>query len=229
MRRLLLLAGMTAVSLLLGTQSALAVANNPCTPAETLRGKTTVCHVPPGNPANAMTICVGGTAPAAHLANHPGDHLGPCANPCPNGCDDGNACTTDTCGATGCVHSEPAQGCCNTAADCPDDGDVCTTATCTANVCGTAPVSGCCNLDTDCADDGNSCTDETCNAQHTCDHPDNGTCCCQQFEGPPTGTADADHCYQGCVACTGQCIPQSICPTVPVGDPSTCPGLPGRS
>ena len=45
-----------------------------CDPADT--SKTTVCHVPPGNPANAHTICVGNAAVPAHLAH--GDFLGTC-------------------------------------------------------------------------------------------------------------------------------------------------------
>ena len=48
-------------------------------------GKTTICHIPPGNHANAHTITVGNPAVAAHLAH--GDKLGACkdvavANPC---------------------------------------------------------------------------------------------------------------------------------------------------
>ncbi|HSS37253.1 MAG TPA: hypothetical protein VLT58_00645 [Polyangia bacterium] len=54
-----------------------------CTPAEE-RHKTTICHIPPGNPANAHTLCVGNAAVPAHLQNH-GDYLGPCKveQPCP--------------------------------------------------------------------------------------------------------------------------------------------------
>ena len=46
--------------------------------------KTTICHIPPGNPANAHTICVGNAAVPAHLQNH-GDSIGPCKveMPCP--------------------------------------------------------------------------------------------------------------------------------------------------
>ncbi len=46
--------------------------------------KTTICHIPPGNPANAHTLCIGNAAVPAHLDNH-GDHLGVCDNeqPCP--------------------------------------------------------------------------------------------------------------------------------------------------
>lgn len=54
-----------------------------CTPQEETH-KTTICHIPPGNPANAHTLCVGNQAVPAHLQNH-GDYLGPCKveQPCP--------------------------------------------------------------------------------------------------------------------------------------------------
>ncbi len=45
-----------------------------CDPADAK--KTTVCHIPPGNPANEHTICVGNAAVPAHLAH--GDQLGSC-------------------------------------------------------------------------------------------------------------------------------------------------------
>jgi hypothetical protein len=53
-----------------------------CDPQNTK--KTTICHIPPGNPANAHTLCVGNAAVAAHLRNH-GDSLGQCVveAPCP--------------------------------------------------------------------------------------------------------------------------------------------------
>jgi hypothetical protein len=53
-----------------------------CDPSD--HKKTTICHIPPGNPANAHTICVGNAAVPAHLHNH-GDYLGACVHetPCP--------------------------------------------------------------------------------------------------------------------------------------------------
>jgi hypothetical protein len=48
-----------------------------CDPSETK--KVTICHIPPGNPANAHTLCVGSPALDAHLAH--GDAQGPCACP----------------------------------------------------------------------------------------------------------------------------------------------------
>ncbi|MCW5807661.1 MAG: hypothetical protein KIT31_35225 [Deltaproteobacteria bacterium] len=66
--------------------------------------KVLVCHIPPGNPANAHEICVGAPAVAAHQAQH-GDATGPCPGgdeppppppggddeppPCDTGCDGG--------------------------------------------------------------------------------------------------------------------------------------------
>src|SRR5215208_5527325 len=42
--------------------------------------KVTICHVPPGNPANAHTIRVGPKAAERHLSQHPGDTEGRCGN-----------------------------------------------------------------------------------------------------------------------------------------------------
>jgi type II secretory pathway pseudopilin PulG len=39
-------------------------------------GKVTICHLPPGNPGNPLTLSVSPNAIKAHLAH--GDHLGPC-------------------------------------------------------------------------------------------------------------------------------------------------------
>jgi hypothetical protein len=41
----------------------------------------TICHIPPGNPANAHSITVGAPAVPAHRAH--GDPLGPCPTPTP--------------------------------------------------------------------------------------------------------------------------------------------------
>jgi hypothetical protein len=54
-----------------------------CDPADTK--KTTVCHIPPGNPGNAHTICVGNSAVPAHLDH--GDFVGTCS--CTDGPDAG--------------------------------------------------------------------------------------------------------------------------------------------
>jgi hypothetical protein len=46
-------------------------------PAQSGQEKVTICHFPPGNPANARTIVVGAPAVPAHIALH-GDTLGAC-------------------------------------------------------------------------------------------------------------------------------------------------------
>lgn len=86
-------------------------------------GKVTICHLPPGNPANVQIISVGQPAVAAHVANH-GD--GVCAADADTCCLDGNnhaACVNllndpDNCGACGnscnggnCVNGSCDGGC----------------------------------------------------------------------------------------------------------------------
>ena len=51
-------------------------------------GKVTICHIPPGNPANAHEITVGEPALHAHIRQH-GDRVGHCC------VEAGAACTTD--------------------------------------------------------------------------------------------------------------------------------------
>ena len=47
------------------------------------KAKATICHIPPGNPANAQTISVNENAVPAHLAH--GDHTGACSPTDPGG------------------------------------------------------------------------------------------------------------------------------------------------
>src|SRR5688572_30324522 len=61
-----------------------------CDPADT--HKTTICHIPPGNPGNAHTICVGNTAVPAHLDH--GDFVGTCVCEVDAGVPDGDAGST---------------------------------------------------------------------------------------------------------------------------------------
>jgi hypothetical protein len=77
-------------------------------------GKVDVCHIPPGNPANAHTINVSVNAVPAHLAH--GDNLGACG--ATERCADiGGSCTeADQCfnGYTpGSFDCSPSQVCCN--------------------------------------------------------------------------------------------------------------------
>ncbi|HYV65184.1 MAG TPA: hypothetical protein VE964_03010, partial [Myxococcales bacterium] len=45
--------------------------------AKSSDGKVTICHIPPGNPANAHEITVGEPALDAHIRQH-GDRVGHC-------------------------------------------------------------------------------------------------------------------------------------------------------
>ena len=73
---------------------------NACDPQDVK--KTTICHIPPGNPANAHTICVGNPAVSHHIKNH-GDYVGPCQNetPCPPPSGTGGSTGSGTGGVTG--------------------------------------------------------------------------------------------------------------------------------
>ena len=65
--------------------------------------KVLLCHVPPGNPENAHTICISPNAVAAHIEHHEGDHCGPCAGgqtqqlllPCPWDLDSNGSVATE--------------------------------------------------------------------------------------------------------------------------------------
>lgn len=72
------------------------------------QNKTTLCHIPPGNPANAHTISVGNSAVKAHLAH--GDSLDACGGMSCIGEDDG-PCTSnrECCSGLAC----DADGLCN--------------------------------------------------------------------------------------------------------------------
>jgi hypothetical protein len=44
-------------------------------PASWGEGKVTICHFPPGNPANVQIITIGESALSHHIGNHPGDGI----------------------------------------------------------------------------------------------------------------------------------------------------------
>ena len=85
--------------------------------------KLTVCHVPPGNPANFHDITISENALQAHL-NH-GDFVGSCLENCAALCDDGDACTQDYVSENGecvCLDQHPPVDC--------DDSNPCTADSC---------------------------------------------------------------------------------------------------
>ena len=107
--------------------------------------KVTICHIPPGNPANFHTITISENALQAHLAH--GDLPGACHAHCDSLCSDGNACTIDSCDASGqCVSTHPPVNC--------DDYSLCTVDSCN-------PAIGCANVKKICRD-AEDCTVDTC-------------------------------------------------------------------
>ncbi len=188
--------------------------------------KVEICHIPPGNPANAHTIRVSGNAIKAHLKH--GDTVGPCEAACPDGCDDGNACTIDRCDAGACSHApvscndgeqctldscNPETGGCEyvpqAGEPCSGQGDsACTldTGFCSAGgECFLTGVPDCCESDSECADEDlctlEACVDNVCvpNGQVDCTP---GSACLQSGCDPSTGD---------CVDVPIECEPPGPC------------------
>lgn len=82
--------------------------------------RVTLCHRPPGSPANAQVLTVGAAAVAAHLKH--GDTLGPCGAVCrENGvaCASDGDCCSDICRAGTCTPPCTADGGrCGNSAEC---------------------------------------------------------------------------------------------------------------
>ncbi len=145
--------------------------------------KVTICHIPPGNPANWHTITVGARAVPAHLANH-GDLIDSCSANCDALCDDGNPCTQDVefadeaTGECVCMETPPPVDC--------DDGSLCTADSCDPD------AGGCINTMIDCGD-GNDCTVDVCN-------PATGSC-----ENPTVDCGDGEVCDPDLGSCVDPC------------------------
>lgn len=121
-------------------------------------------------------------------------------------CSDGNACTTDTCQAGACVHT-------NNTATC-DDGSACTVGdVCGGGTCHAGPAPNC--------NDGNLCTTDSCNPASGCVHApnvdpcDDGTLCTTSdvcangaCAGTPVACDDGDACNgtEVCDPQTGACV-----------------------
>jgi hypothetical protein len=211
--------------------------------------KVVLCHVPPGNPANARTLSVGEAAIGAHLAH--GDQLGECPTGCQQNaaaCDDGNACTSDSCGPNGqCEHHavscddgnpcttdvcDGATGCLavpNPGASC-DDGNACTGQdACVGATCHGTSIAGCCATSADC-NDGDACTTDACVDGHCANAPRDCTVvdkCVAGFCDVATGACGTTpvSCDDGNVCTDDSCDPVSGC----VSQPTTHPPEPSET
>ena len=148
--------------------------------------KTCLCHIPPGNPDNAHTICVGNPAVPAHLAH--GDTLGACAAD--------TSCEPVACGGTTGTTCQPDQFCMRPEGTCAADAQgECTEIPLTCPIL-SAPVCGC---------DGityfNACFAQTagvtllhagaCTPGPACGGEGGPTCPTGQFCKPPQGSCTA--------------------------------------
>jgi hypothetical protein len=140
--------------------------------------KVTICHFPPGNPANVQIITVGQAAVAAHITKHNDAVCSAGATNCCFGGSSPSICTNfetdvDNCGACGTV--------------CPA-GDVCDSGTCQCPTAGQTNCSGTC---TDTSTDANNCGScgNVCSTGDTC-----------------TGGTCVSPCPPGDITCQGQCV-----------------------
>jgi hypothetical protein len=166
---------------------------NLCTISGTVDATTGQITVPSGQCPQAGLFSFTGTATDTTFSAMADFALCPTytvqgVHACP-ACDDGNACTTDGCGATDC--SAPASSC--TIAAVPDgqtcdDGIACTHADqCTSGTCGGAPTT---------CDDGNPCTDDACD-------PSTGQC---TFTPNTAPCDDHSQCTTGDTCSGGACV-----------------------
>jgi len=213
------------VAILSAPAAVFAGPNNPGEkPAE-----VSICHVPPGNPANAHTITVGSAAVESHLTH--GDILGVCALLCRAdgaGCGDHAECCSGFCSAGICETPCGLDG-----SECGDSDDCCS-GLCGDGIC-TTPCSGdgaACGANADCC--SGTCENGTCAA--ACGEASSacgvGNDCCSGICGGTTGTCVADctvgpelggsECSRDLDCCTGSCI-YGLCF---VGTPCALPGEP---
>lgn len=151
-------------------------------------GKVTICHRPPGNPANAHTLSIGRSALKAHLKH--GDTVGACPAPCGEEfepCQMDGDCCSGACQDGACVAACGVSGnACETGADCCSGVCTDTTKTC-ADQCTVGPElhGPACDRDLDCCEGQGVCIIGLCYPENVgCSmpgqacNPDEGAFCC---------------------------------------------------
>jgi hypothetical protein len=209
-----------------------ATANGGCDSSETLLGseakpvkgphnaqactgkKVLICHIPPGNPANAHTICIGRPAEPAHVRNH-GDALGACAVE-PAAPPSGDQCLPPE---QACTTPAECDGnlCLNGVCKVPNGGDCtspnqCGSGRCANKVCEGVPPGGSCQVASQCA--SGVCTAGTCAPTQTL---------------PPGGGADAGTGTQPPLVEGGSCTSNVQCASQACVAATCTGGLPAGS
>jgi hypothetical protein len=90
--------------------------------------KVLICHIPPGNPANEHSICVGPPAVAAHQRNH-GDTIGAC------GASSGGTTDVDAGSPPPPPQPPPAPACIDVGGACTATTDCCSGLACNTSLC----------------------------------------------------------------------------------------------
>jgi len=165
------------------------------------KGKVTVCHRPPGNPANSHTLSISKSALKAHLGH--GDVLGRCAPTCAaDGADCAAAgdCCSDNCDAGVCAAAcgTSGQGC-ESGADCCSGVCTDTSKTC-ADQCTIGPElhGPPCERDLDCCEGQGVCIIGLC-------YPENLGC---SMPGAPCNPDEGQFCCFDDACLDGACVAQ---------------------
>lgn len=163
--------------------------------------KVAICHVPPGNPANAHTITVGTAAVEAHFAH--GDYSGPCTAACRENrvaCGHNAECCSGLCADGTCV-----QPCAQDGSACGANGDCCG-GNCADGICAAA-----CGADASPCETGGDCCSGICTETTK-------TCASDCTIGPelhgPECHTGLDCCEGEGVCILGLCYAEATCAAV---------------
>jgi hypothetical protein len=197
----------------------------------------TICHIPPGNPANAHTITVGAPAVTAHLAH--GDTEGACpVTPAPppggtlptlvichrppdNPASPHTITIQQSALASHLAHGDLVGACATQCEAVCNDGDACTVDSGTPNLIGQC---SCSHAAANC-DDGNVCTADSCDPRAGCVQAPQAGFACDDGNACTTGEAcSAQGQCSGGTQIGGCCVTDGDCDQTDACAPQVCAG-----